>query len=119
MNHIQLIQILLGYLLWIFCSKNCVPIMEYNLLQITRKSLKNLCFGCADCLFCIEIWVWKNCDYRCLWLIADNFSVYVSRSVIAPSIITKNIMNSTTTHKRIMSYEELLNHYSDGGAWLK
>jgi len=94
--------------------------MAYNLLQITKEDLKNLCFGCADCNFCIEVWVCKTRDETCLWLISDNLSVFMCEDDInILSSTTKSFMRRVENYTKITSYEELLNHYSDGGAWLK
>ena len=94
--------------------------MAYNLLQITKEDLKNLCFGCADCNFCIEVWVCKTRDKTCLWLISDNLSVLMCEDDInILSSATKSFMRRVENYTKITSYEELLNHYSDGGAWLK
>jgi len=100
--------------------------MAYNLLQITKEDLKNLCFGCADCNFCIEVWVYTG--FKCLWIYSNNFLVYLTNgpnpahsieAEIEKSGLSKSYIERDSSFKKITSYEELLNHYSDGGAWLK
>lgn len=94
--------------------------MAFDLLQITKEDLKNLCFGCADYNFCIEVWVCKTRNETCLWLISDDLAVLMCENDInILSSATKSFMRRVENYTKITSYEELLNHYSDGGAWLK
>ena len=93
-----------------------------DLKKITKKTIKNLCFGCDECGYLLDVYVYKHKSHTTIWLAYEEYGVFLDNTqenVYHDYGSNKDVFRKyINDFKKIRSYEELLQHFGDNKGWL-
>lgn len=92
-----------------------------DLKKVTKETLKNLCFGCDDCSYLLDVYVYKDRYFKTVWLAYDSYGVffdYTQEKAHKGGSTKSEFKCSINDYRKISSYEELLQHFGDEKGWL-
>jgi transposase len=92
-----------------------------DLSKITKETLKNLCFGCKECEYLLDVYVHKDKFFKIVWLAYDSYGVFLDsthRNVHKYGCTKSEFKSCINDYRKMGSYEELLEHFGNEKGWL-
>lgn len=92
-----------------------------DLSKVTKKTLKNLCFGCKECDYLLDVYVYKDRYLKTVWLAYDSYGVFLDqgqKNAYRNGCTKSEFKSYINDYRKMGSYEELLQHFGDEKGWL-
>lgn len=92
-----------------------------DLTKVTKKTLKNLCFGCKECEYLLDVYVYKDRHFKTVWLAYESYGVFLDptqNNAYKNGSTKSEFKPFINDYRKMGSYEELLQHFGDEKGWL-